>query len=105
GFLDLYVFTRGSGNRLYMGDGAGYFTDETEARGAGVGNTCVTVAALDVEGDGDIDLYVANNRMGRTNIVQETRQDFTGSYRIDQRTGQKIMTGEMAEHFYFDELN
>lgn len=105
GNLDLYVFTRGSGNRLFMGDGRGAFADETQERGAGVGNTCVTVAALDVERDGDIDLYVANNRMGRTSIVQETREDFAGTYQINQRTGQKVMTGEAAEHYYFDELN
>ncbi|MEZ5338034.1 MAG: VCBS repeat-containing protein [bacterium] len=105
GMLDLYVFTRGSGNRLFIGDGSGGFADETDARGAGVGNTCVTVAAIDVEQDGDLDLYVANNRMGRMSIVQQTQQDYEGTFRIDERTGQKVMTGEMAEHFYFDELN
>ncbi|MCB1187704.1 VCBS repeat-containing protein [bacterium] len=105
GNLDLYVFTRGSFNRLYIGDGSGGFTDETEARGAGVGNTCVTVAALDIEGDGDLDLYVANNRMGRESMASQMDSDIQGSFRIDQNTGRYIMTGAAAEFYYFDELN
>jgi hypothetical protein len=60
GDLDVYVSNYGP-NVLYRNDGDGTFSDVTDRAGVGDGSqvgggTCF----LDMEGDGDLDLYVAN---------------------------------------------
>lgn len=67
GAMDLYLVQGGGRaggpalrNRLLLGDGDGGFVDGTED--AGVGDTAAGMGALffDAEGDGDLDLFVAN---------------------------------------------
>ena len=76
GDLDLYLVNAGTleseqgkkpkpSNRLYRNDGPGpdgvpRFTDVTEESGTGDTTWGMGVVAADVEGDGDIDLYVTN---------------------------------------------
>jgi hypothetical protein len=57
GNLDLYV-VRDGGNKLYMGDGAGHFSEQAAARGVQPGVGCRAVAFADVNGDGFPDLFV-----------------------------------------------
>ena len=59
--LDLIVTSMGGRNALFLGDGAGRFTDATEASGfvpEERGSTTATLA--DIDGNGTLDLYVAN---------------------------------------------
>ena len=61
GDLDLLVDAMGGRNTLFLNDGTGRFTDATDAGGfvaEARGSTTSTLA--DVDGDGDLDLYVAN---------------------------------------------
>jgi hypothetical protein len=60
GDLDLYVNNYGP-NVLYRNEGDGTFSDVTEMAGVGCGaKVGAGVCFLDVEGDGDLDLYVAH---------------------------------------------
>jgi len=57
--LDLLVGTLGGPLKLWFGDGKGRFSDATEAAGLPGGYAVTTMTAADVDGDGDLDLYVA----------------------------------------------
>ncbi|MFO7903010.1 MAG: CRTAC1 family protein [Planctomycetota bacterium] len=60
GHQDLYLNNSGS-NVLYRNNGDGTFTDVTNQAGVGNGNRVgAGTSFLDIEGDGDLDLYVAN---------------------------------------------
>jgi enediyne biosynthesis protein E4 len=59
GRVDLYVTSYGT-NTLYHNDGDGVFSDVTRAAGVGLGRWSTSCAFLDVDRDGDLDLWVAN---------------------------------------------
>ena len=69
GDLDLYLVQGGlaatpgspaSKNAYYVNQGDGTFVDRTEASGAAASGYGMGVAANDLDGDGDIDLYLSN---------------------------------------------
>jgi hypothetical protein len=66
GFVDLYV-TGFEGSRLFRNRGDGTFDDITASSGVGnAGRLAVSAAFVDVDRDGRLDLYVANNVVYRT---------------------------------------
>src|SRR5437773_9447901 len=60
GKLDLLVSTLGGGVALFMNDGHGGFTERTAEAGLGGRTGSMTMTLTDVDGDGHLDLYVAN---------------------------------------------
>jgi hypothetical protein len=60
GHLDLLVSTLGGGVALLMNDGHGAFTEQTAAAGLTGRAGSMTMTLTDVDGDGHLDLYVAN---------------------------------------------
>lgn len=62
GFLDLLVATTGSGVLCFLNDGHGKFSDITSSAGTATRFGSITMALADVDGNGALDLYVANNR-------------------------------------------
>jgi hypothetical protein len=62
GDLDLLVNALGNGTRVFQNDGRGQFTHITAASGVATNTGAMSMALADIEGDGDLDLYVANFR-------------------------------------------
>ena len=62
GSLDLLVCVLGGGTLCYLNDGKGKFTDATATARTGSAFGSMTLALADVDGNGTLDLYVANNR-------------------------------------------
>jgi len=59
--LDLYLVNLGAANRLYRNNSNGTFTDITSSAGVTDGtNNHYGAAWADYDGDGDLDLYIAN---------------------------------------------
>jgi len=63
GDADLLVGTRGGPVGLWTNDGKGHFTDATASSGLSGGYSATTLTLADVEGDGDLDLYVATYKV------------------------------------------
>jgi hypothetical protein len=60
GDLDLLVSTLGGGVALFLNDGHGVFTERTTEAGLASHAGSMTMTLTDVDGDGHLDLYVAN---------------------------------------------
>ncbi|MBW3581517.1 MAG: CRTAC1 family protein [Euryarchaeota archaeon] len=88
---DLYVFIDDRGV-LYDNDGTGHFTDISDAAGVTMAGACgknpcqgTSVAWLDIENDGDLDLYIVNNLDWRAATVGTSGQDYAGLISVAQR--------------------
>jgi RHS repeat-associated protein len=62
GDLDLVVANRGSQSRILINDGSGVFADETATRFAPGSELTYEIEIFDSDGDGALDLLVANQR-------------------------------------------
>lgn len=62
GTLDLLVNGMGTGTRLFLNDGTGHFHEVTSQWGLRGGTGSMSMALADIDGDGYLDLYVANYR-------------------------------------------
>src|SRR5947207_9414052 len=60
--LDLLVATTGEGVLCFRNEGQGKFADVTAAAGTATKYGSVTLTLADVDGNGTLDRYVANNR-------------------------------------------
>ncbi len=60
GDLDLLVTSLGGPNGLFLNDGHGHFTEVTDAAGLTSHRGSTTATLADVDGDGDLDLYIAD---------------------------------------------
>lgn len=78
--LDLLVTAMGGPNAAFRNDGKGHFTEVTDTLGLALSKGSTTMALADVDGDADLDLYVANYK---TRSVSDI---FTPRVRAFERT-------------------
>ena len=74
--LDLIVTASGNGTRLFLNDGTGAFKEVTQEAGLSSNLGSMSMALADIDGDQDLDLYVANFRP--TTIMDEATTRFSG---------------------------
>ncbi len=61
--LDIFVCNYDAANRLWLNDGKGNFTDVSAAAGLDFAGPSHTPYFYDLDGDGDLDLYLMTNRL------------------------------------------
>jgi len=69
GHLDLYLVGPMVPNQLFLGDGTGHFTDGSAEAGVGDSGIAQGMNLADVDGDGDLDIFVSN--IGQPCILYE----------------------------------
>ena len=89
GALDLLVSTLNRGVICFLNDGHGHFKDITAEAGTASRYGSVTMALADIDGNGTLDLYVANNR------TEDIRN--RGRVQIYQRDGQYVIPPEFKD--------
>lgn len=91
GALDLLISINGQGVQCHLNDGRGRFQDATARAGTASDAGSTTLALADVDGDGSLDLYIANYR---TEDIRDR-----GQVRIRMVQGRPVMVGEDPHRF------
>ncbi len=74
GDLDLLVLGYGGPNRLFLNDGKGRFTEDLTFPGRESKRGSVSAAFADIDGNGTLDLYIANHRFHAINDLKTPAQ-------------------------------
>jgi len=105
--LDLLVNAIERGPRIFLNDGTGRFNEVTQQGGLGGPAGGMSFALADVEGDGDLDVYVVNYR--RTTMRDEPEKRFriattNGVYQL-LAVDNRPVTPEQAARFTVDPVS
>jgi hypothetical protein len=90
GALDLLVTAKKGGARLFLNDGKGKFSEATSQWGLATNTGSTSMALADLNGDGTLDLYVAN--FGAEMVLREG-----GRVSIRMVNGKPMVTGRLSK--------
>jgi len=93
GDLDLYVCNYLTANQLYVNEGDGTFSEKANEFGLGYAGPSRMGAFADYDRDGDLDLYLLNNR--RYHVADEVT-----NFKAQQINGRIVIPPEMQEHVF-----
>lgn len=100
--LDLLVNSIGGGTRLFLNEGNGHFQEATD-RGLIRKHGATTMALGDVDGNGTLDLYVADNNsptsLGDEPNTRFTLQEVEGKLVIVAVNGKRVAGSELAGRY------
>jgi hypothetical protein len=104
GHLDLLVTALGGPNACFLNDGSGNFTDFSQESGLTSNTGATTLALADIDGDGDLDLYITNYK------VRSIRDIYPANERTVEKTTKKVGDGyivlpEFQEHYTVEVKN
>ena len=101
GDLDLLLTALGGPNALFRNDGDGRFQDGTAAAGLESDRGSTTMALADVDGDADLDLYVANYKRRSVNDLYPP-EERTLALTVERRGDTIAVAPEFREHYEVD---
>ena len=104
GDLDLVVNSVGGGTHIFFNDGKGHFSESTKNQGLNVGRAGMSLALGDIDGDGALDLYVANYRI--VTLRDEPNTHFSikmvnGEPVVDAVNGRLLTAPDLTNRFKF----
>merc|ERR1711871_1318161 len=100
GHVDLYVLNVGTANKLYLNDGNGVFHDVTETARVGDTGMGQGVSFADVDGDSDLDIFVANFKEASVLYINDGTGKFT-----DNTTAAGLAVDEASFGATFGDVN
>lgn len=77
GHLDLYMVSPVSKHWMFFGDGTGNFTDHSDEAGVASAGPAQGLNVADVDGDGDLDIFVTNILSPSTLYINDGKGHFT----------------------------
>ncbi len=96
--LDLLVSALGGPNALFVNDGSGAFTETIEDAGLASDRASGTMSLADVDGDGDLDLTIANYKVGSP--ADEFEPDELTFENIVRQAGDSLEIAPRFREFY-----
>ena len=101
GDLDLFVANLDQDNAFYLNDGEGNFTRELTGPLVTDGGNSRGIALGDIDGDGDLDIFVANSR-NEANFLYENKGGLVFERRLFGPVATDIGNSRQAEFFDVD---
>ncbi|MBI4420081.1 MAG: VCBS repeat-containing protein, partial [Gemmatimonadetes bacterium] len=98
GDLDLILTALGGPNALFLNDGTGHFTEQGSDAGLDSRRGSTTIAMADVNGDGFLDLYIANYKVATVrDLIPPQARAFD---QVIRRRGETFeVAAEFREHY------
>ncbi len=106
GDLDLIVNTFGRGTHVFLNDGKGHFAEWTNGPALNPGRGGMSLALGDLDGDGFLDLYVANYRTSALMDMPNTRfwiKTVNGKRVVSTVNGRPVTDPDLANRFLVNE--
>lgn len=106
GDLDLIVNTVGNGTHVFFNDGKGRFAEAPYVLNGNSGG--MSLALADVDGDGWVDLFIANHRTSSLMDVPSARITFkkvNGKLQLDTLNGRSLTEPDLAHRLTYDPLD